>query len=424
MWILPVSTSWRSAPAVEDSTSASSSRFQMLASSAGLNGTLSPAVSWYKRWKRTPWLRRLYGRICEPSTADSGVALWISSLLATRVSRFSQAGSRRGEDDARHLWPEVFRVVQEVRPALVFLENVAGHVGLGLGGVLRDLRSAGYRATATLVRAADVGAPHQRERVFILGVADGERTVRWPMRERDSEATAGSTNADGTVEDAPWADQPRLLGRRGRVRETDGALGNTRGDGDGRHLSTEARSLTEHTPSREPTPPDSPLGDSHQPSTDARATRRGSRRAVGEPSGSVDDTAGSRRERRRSEPGEAVRDEARRGESSRRCDDMADTRGSQQPRRKPEQPAGKRSAGNGKELADLFPPGPSDLDAWRRILERWPELAPALEPPFRELADGVAADRRQWLRLLGNGVVPLQAAYAFCALAIGLGLTE
>ena len=67
----------------------------------------------------------------------------------------------------------------------------------------------------------------------------------------------------------------------------------------------------------------------------------------------------------------------------------------------------------------LFPPGPSDLDRWRSVLDRDHALAPALEPPFRELADGVGADRRHWLRLLGNGVVPLQAAYAFCALWAG-----
>lgn len=86
---------------------------------------------------------------------------------------FSQAGARRGEDDPRHLWPHVHRVIEEVRPSLVFLENVAGHVGLGLGTVLGDLHGAGYRVTATLVTASEVGASHKRERLFILGVGDG-----------------------------------------------------------------------------------------------------------------------------------------------------------------------------------------------------------------------------------------------------------
>ena len=63
----------------------------------------------------------------------------------------------------------------------------------------------------------------------------------------------------------------------------------------------------------------------------------------------------------------------------------------------------------------LFPPRPDELDRWREVLEIDDALAPA-QPALRLLADGLAEDRARWLRLYGNGVVPLQAAYAFISL--------
>ena len=85
---------------------------------------------------------------------------------------FSAAGKRSGADDPRHLWPEVARVIAECRPAWVFLENVAGHVTLGLETVLRELWGLGYTPAAGLFSASEVGAPHQRLRIFILAHTD------------------------------------------------------------------------------------------------------------------------------------------------------------------------------------------------------------------------------------------------------------
>ena len=85
---------------------------------------------------------------------------------------FSSAGTRKGENDDRHLWPSVLETVRALRPRGVFFENVAGHISLGLFDVLSDLESSGYRTAWGCYSAASVGAPHRRERVFILGLAD------------------------------------------------------------------------------------------------------------------------------------------------------------------------------------------------------------------------------------------------------------
>ena len=85
---------------------------------------------------------------------------------------FSAAGKRGGADDPRHLWPDVARVIAECRPQWVFLENVPGHVTLGLETVLRELWGLGYTPAAGLFSAAEVGAPHQRLRIFILAHTD------------------------------------------------------------------------------------------------------------------------------------------------------------------------------------------------------------------------------------------------------------
>jgi len=75
---------------------------------------------------------------------------------------FSHAGKREGVNDDRHLWPYIREAVSVLRPGLVVLENVRGHLSLGLKEVLADLTDIGYDAQWRTVRASDAGAPHQR----------------------------------------------------------------------------------------------------------------------------------------------------------------------------------------------------------------------------------------------------------------------
>lgn len=88
---------------------------------------------------------------------------------------FSVAGKKLGEKDPRHLWPHVRRIVSEVEPTLCFFENVGGHLQLGFEQVHDDLQGLGYKVKAGLFTAEEVGAPHRRERLFILAYRDDSR---------------------------------------------------------------------------------------------------------------------------------------------------------------------------------------------------------------------------------------------------------
>jgi DNA (cytosine-5)-methyltransferase 1 len=81
---------------------------------------------------------------------------------------FSAAGHRKGVEDERHIWPYILEGISTLRPKWIVLENVRGHLSLGFQEVLKDLASIGYDARWRIVRASDVGAPHQRARLFIV----------------------------------------------------------------------------------------------------------------------------------------------------------------------------------------------------------------------------------------------------------------
>lgn len=92
---------------------------------------------------------------------------------------FSAAGKRLGKDDPRHLWPWIADGIRICRPAVCFFENVEGHISLGLREVIGELEEIGYRATWGVFSAAEVGAPHQRKRVFILAHCKCTGLERW-----------------------------------------------------------------------------------------------------------------------------------------------------------------------------------------------------------------------------------------------------
>jgi len=176
------------------------------------------------------WLRNLIGAnlippgmvdersICDVQPSDvagfrqvhlfAGISGWPLALQLARWDEpcwtgscpcqpFSDAGKRGGESDPRHLWPQMFRLVRECRPATIFGEQVASKDGLGwLDGVFADLEGIDYACGAAVLPACSVGAPHRRLRIFWtattwkLGDTDGarQRARRGPQRCERGEA--------------------------------------------------------------------------------------------------------------------------------------------------------------------------------------------------------------------------------------------
>jgi DNA (cytosine-5)-methyltransferase 1 len=84
---------------------------------------------------------------------------------------FSAAGKQKAYKDERHLWPEMFRLIRECRPDVVFGEQVSGAIGHGwLDGVCADLEGEGYAVGETVLGAHSVKSPHKRQRLFLVAV--------------------------------------------------------------------------------------------------------------------------------------------------------------------------------------------------------------------------------------------------------------
>ena len=101
----------------------------------------------------------------------------------------SVAGKRKAQADERWLWPEFARIIRVVRPQFVLVENVPGilsaNEGKAMGEVLGDLAANGYDAEWNRVSAASVGAPHRRERIFIVGYNSDSDGCSWRTQKRE-----------------------------------------------------------------------------------------------------------------------------------------------------------------------------------------------------------------------------------------------
>lgn len=265
----------------------------------------------------------------------------------------SNAGKRQGADDDRFLIDQVLRVVEEVRPAVVFRENVPGNADGQLAALVPPLEAMGFRVAGGIFSAAEVGASHRRERLFILayraGGGCGER--------RDAPRPGRGGHADGGQ--SAVADPEGQ--RRGEV-------------GQGRDVGIPGTGQ-----------PGAELADTQSGDGWGELETQGPRRGRPGPSGSGEDLAHTGRA--------GLPDAEQSGQSG-------------------QAERGIKPGATASELRGaclpLFAPGPSDFDGWREVLS----LDPRLEPAVRRTADGLA-HRNDRLRLCGNGVSPLAAAYAY-----------
>lgn len=146
---------------------------------------------------------------------------------------FSAAGKRNGVEDPRHLFPYIANGIRECQPRIVFLENVEGIISAKtadgesvLQYVLRELEGLGYRATAGVFSAAEVGAPHQRKRVFILGMANS-----------NNDGHRENSRGNGKAEGLPGEHRSEVCG--GLPNRTGEELVNSNSDGYSKHSETQ-----------------------------------------------------------------------------------------------------------------------------------------------------------------------------------------
>lgn len=126
---------------------------------------------------------------------------------------FSSAGQQRGVDDERWLWPAIGRLIGDVGPRFVFLENVPGLVRAGLPHVLSDLACLGFDAEWGLFAASEVGAPHQRERFWLLAHANAGDQLD-PLAHADEHRLQGVRRVAGSEGRRLGGDADRRSGTR------------------------------------------------------------------------------------------------------------------------------------------------------------------------------------------------------------------
>ena len=119
---------------------------------------------------------------------------------------FSVAGRKRGKDDPRNIWSEMFRLIKELKPVWVLAENVEGHIKLGLDKVLYDLESQNYTTQTFIIPATGVGANHQRKRLWIVAHSDSKRGCLWKTDRQDAKDVRKSSRSS----DRNWNIEPNV----------------------------------------------------------------------------------------------------------------------------------------------------------------------------------------------------------------------
>lgn len=299
---------------------------------------------------------------------------------------FSVAGKKLGRNDPRHLWPDIKRLITEIEPPICFFENVSNHLRVGFEEVANDLRQLGYQIKAGLFTAAEVGAPHKRERLFILAYRDsfgsslqsdrnaaalegksaGEESGRNKFAQAAEDCGSGNMADSGFSRCVDGRDNifkrylQKNLNRKTKEnkqewqRRVTGSCENSENDGLAKTKLADSSNIVCQW---------------------CEQQRSGSGKSETK-AGSYDNELGNSNNERL--------------ERQRQC---------QCPNQLP-----------------AWPPSPSLYDKWDAVPNH-------LKPALHRMADGLA-DRVDAVRACGNGVVPLVAAYAWRTLTNGMYLTK
>jgi len=136
---------------------------------------------------------------------------------------FSLAGERRGAEDDRHIWPDIFSIVQRKRPAWCVFENVYGHISMGLDEVLSDLEREAYAVRPFIVPACATDAPHRRDRVWIIArnVGDTNSRASQGINSGRSKPTESGSGSKSGCADVAYAECERQQGQRSQGNASD-----------------------------------------------------------------------------------------------------------------------------------------------------------------------------------------------------------
>ena len=385
------------------------------------DGSLDPAPIWsdLTTFEPAPWRGRVDilagGFPCQPH---------------------SVAGSQLGEDDPRELSGEVLRIAAGLGYPALFLENVPGILRFYWDSIRPQLREMGYRVEEGLFTAAETGAPHKRERLFILAQVasvDDTKGTRWGVHNAEDTGTIYGdvyTSPDASNHELAHAERGATERLRHNLAPTsrgvEGEMGEQRirpDAGDGGNELAHASESGIWDQSRAP-----------RGGTRVEDVRQGDR-ATGTvwPSSTspiLDDAEhdglaapeeprGSELRTRHGEAGE-IEPEQPTGPSSGAGGDSelahADRAGSQGWDERGDSARERAARTSSPELGELplYPPGPTDHEGWAYMLSIMPEA----QPTFCRDADGAPTGVDRRLRAVGNGVVPAVAALAFRELAV------
>ena len=140
-----------------------------------------------KHWPDVPKWRDIHGLTADDFYQRTGLQSVTCISGGFPCQPHSTAGKRKASGDERDLWPQMRRVIGELRPRWVVAENVRGLLssedGRFFAGVLRDFATLGYDVGWGIISAAAVGAAHRRERVAIVAHADSQRMPWWVLEE-------------------------------------------------------------------------------------------------------------------------------------------------------------------------------------------------------------------------------------------------
>jgi len=168
-------------------------------------------------WPRTPILGDIKN-VTRPDLPDPDPDVIVGGFPC---QPYSHAGLQRAESDPRHLWPEMFRLIQECRPTWVVGENVTGITKLGLDEVLSDLENEGYATRTFNIPACALGAPHLRQRLWIIAHADSESEPDG-ARHASPQRKLGTDMADPDRDDGGRGSCTQSQGREARMEHGSG----------------------------------------------------------------------------------------------------------------------------------------------------------------------------------------------------------